>query len=176
MTFEEIKKIFFNYDGSLFAMAREEKEAYEQIKLLNISEKTFESWRQELFLQLWNELKENGKSDLFNRMYNLADYSHNKENLLILAEALHYINYINQNVNALISETVLGRKELKERSGLIFWAYDLGEEEIARKLLNFVKDLLKVEASDNRIKLRLERDLKKCNLISEKINYFDFHI
>ena len=79
-------------------------------------------------------------------------------------------------MNALISETVLGRKELKERSGLIFWAYDLGEEEIARKLLNFVKDLLKVEASDNRIKLRLERDLKKCNLISEKINYFDFHI
>ena len=32
MTFEEIKKIFFNYDGSLFAMAREEKEAYIQIR------------------------------------------------------------------------------------------------------------------------------------------------
>ena len=29
MTFEEVKKAFFRYDGSLFAMAREEKEAYE---------------------------------------------------------------------------------------------------------------------------------------------------
>ena len=37
MTFEEVKKAFFRYDGSLFAMAREEKEAYESYKLLNLS-------------------------------------------------------------------------------------------------------------------------------------------
>lgn len=32
MTFEEIKKVFIKYNGSLFAMAREEKEAYENYK------------------------------------------------------------------------------------------------------------------------------------------------
>ena len=43
MTFEEVKKAFFRYDGSLFAMAREEKEAYESYKLLNIPEEMAEA-------------------------------------------------------------------------------------------------------------------------------------
>ena len=91
MTFEEVKKVFFKYDGSLFAMAREEKEVYENYKLLNISEETVENWRQELFLDLWEQLKETGASDLFNRMYNLSENRHNRENLLILKEALYKV-------------------------------------------------------------------------------------
>ena len=69
MTFEEAKKFFFKYDGSLFAMAREEMVAYENYKLLNISEETLEKWRQELFFNLWEQLKKSGESDLFHRMY-----------------------------------------------------------------------------------------------------------
>ncbi len=92
MTFEEVKKEFFKYVGSLFAMVREEKEAYESYKLLNISADTLEKWRQELFLNLWEQLKVNGASGLFNRMYNLSENKHNRENLLILKEALHKVN------------------------------------------------------------------------------------
>lgn len=171
MTSEEVKKIFFKYDGSLFAMAREEKEVYENYKLLNISEETVEKWRQELFLDLWEELKEKGSSDLFNRMYNLSENKHNRENLLILKEALHEVNYANLKVNACISETVLGRKDLSERNGMIFWAYDLGEQEIAKELLQFVWELVTVQTADEKIKPRLERNIKKCYLISSKINY-----
>lgn len=174
MTFEEVKKVFFKYDGSLFAMAREEKEAYENYKLLNISEETEERWRQELFLNLWEQLKENGSSDLFNRMYNISENIHNRENLLILKEALHKVNYVNPKVNVCISEAVLGRKELSERSGMIFWAYDLGEREIAKELLLFVWELVTVQTSDEKIKSRLKRNVKKCYLISSKINYITF--
>jgi len=157
-------------------MAREEKEAYESYKLLNISEEMLEKWRQELFLNLWEQLKENGSSDLFNRMYNLSESRHNRENLLILKEALHKVNYTDLKVNACISETVLGRKDLSERSGMIFWAYDLGEQEIVKELLQFVCGLLMVQTSDENIKHRLERIIKKYNLICSKINCSTFSI
>lgn len=176
MTFEEIKKVFFKYDGSLFAMAREEKEAYKNYKLLNISEETVPKWRQELFLNLWEQLKENGTSDLFNRMYDLSENRHTRENLLILKKALLKVDYANPKVNVCISEIVLGRKDLSQRSGMVFWAYDLGEQEIAKELLQFVWKLLTIHTSDEKIKPRLERNIKKCYLISSKINYSTFPI
>lgn len=169
MTLSDAKKVFFKYDCSLFAMAREEKEAYENYKLLDISKAIEEEWRMELFLILWEQLKENGSSDLFNRMYNLSEGKHNRENLFTLQEALHKVNYANPKVNACISETVLGRKDLSERSGMIFWAYDLGEIEIAEELLQFVSRLLEVQVSDEKLKSRIERDIKKCHLISSKL-------
>lgn len=174
MTQEEVKEVFFKYNGSLFAMAREEKEVYEDYKLLNISEETVEKWRQELFLNLWQQLKEKGSSDLFNRMYNLSENRHNRENLLILKEALYKVNYANPKVNACISETVLGRKDFSERSGMIFWAYDLGEQEMAKELLQFVWRLVSVQTSDEKINSRLERSIKKCYLIGSIINYSTF--
>lgn len=79
MTFEEIKKVFIKYNGSLFAMAREEKEAYENYKKLNVSEETVEKWRQEIFYDLWGQLEINGSSVLFNKMYSLLESKHNKK-------------------------------------------------------------------------------------------------
>lgn len=174
MTFEDVKKVFFKYDGSLFAMAREEKEAYEGYKLLNISEEMAEEWRQELFFDLWEQLKESGASELFNRMYNLSENRHSRENLLILKEALYKVNYTNPKVNACICEVILGRKDLAERSGMIFWAYDLGEFEIAKELLQFSRGLATVQTSDKNVKSRLDRIIKKSYLISSKINYSTF--
>ncbi|MDE7266944.1 MAG: hypothetical protein K2N89_05715, partial [Lachnospiraceae bacterium] len=116
----------------------------------------------------------NGSSDLFNRMYDISDNKHNRENLLILKEALYKVNYTNPEVNACISETVIGRKVLSARSGMIFWAYDLGEQEIAKELLHFVWGLVSIQTSDEHIKSRLERIKESCYLISSKINYLNF--
>lgn len=170
MTFEDVKKVFFKYDGSLFAMAREEKEAYEGYKRLNISEEMAEEWRQELFFDLWEQLKESGASELFHRMYNLSENKHSRENLLILKEALYKVNYTNPKVNACICEAILGRKDLSERSGMIFWAYDLGEFEMTKELLQFSRGLATVETSDKSVKSRLDRIMKKSYLISSQIN------
>ena len=93
-----------------------------------------------------------------------------------MKEALHKVNYANPKVNVCISETVLGRKDLSERSGMIFWAYDLGEQEMAKELLQFAWELVTVQTSDEKIKLRLESCIKKRYLISSKINYSTFPI
>lgn len=171
MTFKEVKKVFFKYDGSLFAMAREEQEVYENFKMLNISVETVEKWRQEIVLNLWEQLKISGSSDLFNRMYEILDNKHNRENLLILKEALYKVNYKDSEVNACISESVIGRKVLSARSGMIFWAYDLGEHEIAKELLHFAIKLAMVQTSDEHMKSRLERIKENCYLISSALNF-----
>lgn len=171
MTFDEAKKLYINCNCSLFVMAREEKEAYDEYRLLNISRTTEEEWRYELFLSLWEQFKNDRSGNLFNRMYNLLENRHNKKNLLIMEEALYKVNYENPKMNACISETVLGRKALSERSGMVFWAYDLGEQEIAKNLLQFVKKLLTIQIFDEKILDRFEKGMKKCDLIASELNY-----
>ena len=94
-------------------------------------------------------------------MYNLSENRHNRENLLILKESLHKVNYANPKVNVCISETVLGRKDLSERSGMIFGAYDLGEQEMAKELLQFVWELVTVQTSDEKNKVQIGKEHKE---------------
>ena len=103
-------------------------------------------------------------------MDNLSEDKHDRNNLLILKEALYEVDYINLKVRASISETVLGRKVLSERSGMVFWAYDIGEEKIAKELLQFVLNLVTVTTADPKIKSRLEKIVKKCYLISSEVS------
>ena len=63
---------------------------------------------------------------------------------------------------------------MSERSGMIFWAYDLGEFEMAKELLQFSLELATVQTSDKNVKSRLDRIIKKSYLISSKINYSTF--
>lgn len=89
---------------------------------------------------------------------------------MILKEALNKVSYTNPEVNACIVETVLGRKDLSQRSGMIFWAHDLGDQKLAKELLQFVMKLLTVRTSDEKLKSRLDRNIRTCYLISSNIN------
>ena len=102
-------------------------------------------------------------------MYDISENKRSKDDLLILKESLYKVKYANAKVNACISETVLGRKNISERSGMIFWAYDIGEKEIANELLDFVYELVKVKTTDEKIELRLKNSIKKYNAISNEI-------
>ena len=53
MTCEEVKKVFFKYDGSLFAMAMEVLDVFVNYILLYFSEESGEIWRQELLKFVW---------------------------------------------------------------------------------------------------------------------------
>lgn len=169
MTIEEAKKLYFKYDCSLFAMARENKNAYENYKTLKLSNAIEQEWNQELFFILWEQLKETGESVFFNRMHHLTEKFHNRESLIIMKEALNFIKYDNLENKVCISETVIGRKEITVRSGMIFWAYDLGEKELAVELLRFVMNLLNSETSDEEIRSRIERDMKKCVMMDSML-------
>lgn len=165
MTVEEAKKIYMTYECSLFSMAREEKILYDEFNAINLSESTLEQWKQELFISLLEALKENGSSRLFNRLYHLAENMKSNDNFFALKEALDYIKYDNFETKICIAETILGRKDLSVRSGMIFQAYDLGEYEIVRELLNLVGSLLDFQTDDKYLESRCDRVAKKHNLI-----------
>ena len=169
MTIEEAKKLYLKYDCSLFAMAREDRSAYENYKALNISRKIENDWRQDLFNILFSEIKKIGDAALFTRMYYLLENMHNREKLYIMKDSLKYIKYNDLKTKAYVSETVIGRKEIAERSGMIFWAYDIGEKEIAKELLLFVTNLLNSEVGDENITIRIKRDIDTCRMIDSHL-------
>lgn len=168
MTFEEAKKIYQKYDCSLFAMAREEKQHYEDYKKLNIPKLKEEEWRQELVTILTDELKQCGSSNLFSRICNLSENGdrRNIERLYLIKELLNYIEYENLEVNAVISETIMGRKDFSARSGLIFWAYDLGDCKIAKELLIYVMHLLSQQPLEKGLAQRFAKNMEKCRKIN----------
>ena len=171
ITLEEAKEMYLKYDCSRFVMAREDQPFYEEYKNLNIPKEMQEKWRQELFDQLKDQLKIKGSYRLFNRLYNLAENGHrdNKERLLALKEALAFIKYDNLQDNAIISETIIGRKALSKRSGMIFWAYDLGEYEIAKELVLYTMDLLSYQPEEDRLRKIFEEDRIECSLINAEL-------
>ena len=62
--------------------------------------------------------------------------------MLILKEALDKVNYMDPEVNAYVSEAVIGRRDISQRDGMILRAYDSGDKQIAKELLQFVLNLV----------------------------------
>ena len=79
--------------------------------------------------------------------------------LFILKEALDDVAYENLQVRACISEAVIGRKTLSERSGMIFGAYDMGEKDLAKDFLQFILNLLSDCTLAQKMLPRFERSI-----------------
>ena len=160
MTFAEAKKLYFKYDCSLFAMEREEgREVYKDYKLLSIPDIVEEEWREELFIVLWEQFKIERTGSLFNKMAKIAEKKYYKKMLFILKEALDDVAYENLQVRACISEAVIGRKTLSERSGMIFGAYDMGEKDLAKDFLQFILNFLSDCTLAQKMLPRFERSI-----------------
>lgn len=170
MTIDEAKKLYIHYDCSLFAMAREDKKAYEDYKALNLPRTIEEEWSREFFFILYEQLKATGDSAVFNKMYHIADKLHDKESLVNIKEALSFIRFDDIENRLSIAEAVIGRKDITARSGMIFWAYDLGDKELATELMQYVINLLNNKSNDNEINSRVSRDVKKCVMIDTLLN------
>lgn len=171
MTLEDAKKKYLKYDCSLFALAREEPNAYKEYKKLNISITLEEKWRQELFEILFNNLKAGGAYSLFIRLYDLSENGDrkNKKRLYALKEALNYIIFEDLKINICIAETIIGRKSFSERTGLIFWAFDLREKKFAEELLLIVMELLSYQPKDEGLSRRFELNRRKCYLLDSQL-------
>ncbi|MDE6566190.1 MAG: hypothetical protein K2K70_00480 [Lachnospiraceae bacterium] len=171
ITLEEAKEMYLKYDCSSYFMAREDQSFYEEYRKLNIPKEMQEEWRQELFDHLKDQLKSKGSYRLFNRLYDLAEGGSrsNRERLVALKEALAFVKYDNLRDNAIISEAIIGRKVLSARSGMIFWAYDLGEYKIAKELVLYTMDLLSYQPEEDRLRKRFEEDRIECSLINAEL-------
>ncbi len=171
LTLKDAKKIYLKYDCSLFALAREEPDLYNEYKRLNVSGIIEEKWKQELFIVLTDMLKRNGSVNLFNRIYDLSENGNrcDKERLLALKELLAFIKYDNLKINASVSEAIIGRKAVAERSGMIFWAYDLGDRKTAKELVLYTMNLLSYQPMEDGLKRRFEQNRAKCCLINSEL-------
>lgn len=66
-----------------------------------------------------------------------------------------------------IAETIMGRKILSERSGMIFWAYDMGLKEDAVMLIRKVLSLIHIDSVEEKYMARAERDCETIKSIIE---------
>ena len=167
MTIDEIKSIYFQYDCSLFAMAREDQIAFEQYRALKLPKKIEAEWKKELLTTLFEQLKEIGDIAIFMRIDNIMENFTNKESLIIMKNALNYIRFDNLKQKLCVAESLIGRSDITERSGMIFGAYDLGEKELAAEFMRSTIELLNNEANDDELKYRSESDMDDCIIIDK---------
>lgn len=134
MTKQEAKELYLNSDCSYFTMCTKYYAKSQE-----------REWKNEKIQMLCTEMKTNGDDQLFRRLYEIAVDFRDYEKLRQLLDALRELKQPltpKQRIN--ISEIILGRKVLKARSGLIYWAYDIGQRGIAILLMDCVLSLIHI--------------------------------
>ena len=165
MTIEEAKKVYKKYNCSLFAMAREDKKSYDLYKELNIKKNIEMKWKGEVIEELVFLLKETGESRIFNQLYDLTECFHDKEKLKVMIDSIEDIKVDSAECSLCIAETIIGRKMLTIRSGMIFWAYDVGAKKEALELIDKAKTFINTKTSSVELKERARRDMETIDKI-----------
>lgn len=177
MSLEEAKYFFRSMKCSKFMMAREDLSKYEMYKALNISANTEMQWREEEFYRYYKTLNDNEQREkvwvIYNRMYDLLESTKNIDHMhkmhMIIKSLILDLSDIEK---IIIAETINGRKQRNQRSGLVYLSFDLGEKELAK---NFVEDslnLLDISANDEdeEVKKRIEEAKILCNEINDELD------
>ena len=165
MTLEEAKKIYKKNNCSLFVMAREDVDNYVLYEKLNIDGSIEQKWRMEVIEELVNLLEENGDGRIFNRLYDLSAGFHDKERLELMIKLIDKVRIEDVKTSLCIAETIMGRKVLSARSGMIFWAYDIGLTDEAVKLIQKVLSLINIQTDNEEDMTRVSGDRKKIKEI-----------
>ena len=165
MTIEEAKKIYKKNNCSLFVMAREDADNYTLYKKLNIDSTIEKKWRKELIEDLVNLLEEKGDSRIYNQLYDLSIAFHDKERLELMMKLIDKVSVKDVKTSLCIAETIMGRKRLSARSGMIFWAYDIGLRNEAVTLIRKALSLMNVQTDNEEDEVRVSRDQKKIREI-----------
>ena len=165
MTLEEAKIVYKKNNCSLFVMAREDMDNYAIYKKLNINSALERKWELELIEELVKVLEENGDSRIFNRIYDLAVSFHDKERLSLMINLIDKVRVEDATTSLCIAETIMGRKLISIRSGMIFWAYDLGLKGETIMLIRKVLSLIEIKSDDKEDEARVIRDQEKIREI-----------
>lgn len=173
MTIEEARNIYKKNNCSLFVMAREDFDSYTLYKRLNIDKAVEQKWRKEMIADLADQLKENGDSKIFNQLYDLSVSFFDEERLNLMMQSIDKIEIRDVATSLCIAETIMGRKALSVRSGMIFWAYDIGAKESAITLVKKVLTFTNIRTNDLEVEERARRDREK---IKEIVNVLGLDI
>jgi len=165
MTLEEAKIVYKKNNCSLFVMAREDMENYTLYKKLNIDNALEQKWEIEVIDDLVKRIEESGDSRIFNRLYDLSVGFHDKERLFLMIKLIDKVRVEDATTSLCIAETIMGRKLMSMRSGMIFWAYDLGLKAETIMLIRKVLSLIDIQSDDKVDETRVIRDQKKIREI-----------
>lgn len=165
----DIKKIFIQYNCSAFAVAREDMVAYEEYKKIYNHDELLKEWRRELFESYVDELKREGSIDIFLKVYDLVDGAFNGHIMQIFRSIVHDVKVRDGKEAVILAETIIGRKDISERSGLIFGAYDLGDIELAEEFVRFTEQLLNIECVNKNVHNRINRAKTKVLLVKKAL-------
>lgn len=165
---EIAKSEFLKYGCSMFAMARESDFYHEgSFDKLNIPEATLYQWSREKLDELFKEIIETGSVSLFAQLGEILENYCSKENLLLAEKAMANVRIKDSQSAAILAETLLGRRTIKVRDGLILKAYDLGERDFAHSFLVKAKEILSQTSPDEMERSRIGRDRDRCKEIEK---------
>ena len=164
---EDAKSYFHSMGCSHFHMCREYPKRYNEYKTLNVSSEQELEWRKESLDQMASRLEEIEPKELWathSSMENLVQELKTRNSLERIYEATKQIEKrLPPKGKLLVAETIIGRQNIEQRSGLIFLSSKLGEEAITVDLSKIAIRLLE-EAED-----RLSSDIERCRRASSRI-------
>ena len=168
MTTDDARELYLKSDCSYFIMCTYYYSGYMQYRQFD-PPKTLESlWKNEKLRMLQKEMQKTGDYRLFARLYDIDVTFREYSKLLIMMDALKQMKEplaIPQRMD--IVELIVGKKNLKARGGLIYWAYDVGQKSFAIILMDQVLKYLEVGTITD---MDLDKRVQKGKWICKKLN------
>lgn len=167
MTELEAKEIYLNSDCSYFVMCTNHYSSYIQYRRLELPRAQEEIWKNERIQMLYLEICKTGNFRLFNRMYEIAVDFHDYNNLVILIDAFRHIRQPMRSQDCIsVAETIIGKRNTKARSGLVYWAYDNGQKGLAIYLMDQALELIYQPGEKG---IEMERRIRKARRTCKRI-------
>ena len=168
-TLIDAEKAFKAYGCTHFHMSRDEPELYSKYRNLNISKECEWQWTKESFVELCKQQSNNlsPDKDLWwqnSRATELAEYLHNKEILSTLYESsLKILDRVPPKDAIMCAESILDRREVSAKRGVIFLSLKFGEVNLANQFLELAVNFLK--KYDNSDQKRKEGAVQRAKVI-----------
>lgn len=168
MTTNEAKELYLASDCSYFKMCTSHYSSYLQYRQLGLPKEQEDKWKNEKLKLLQIEIQRTGDYRIFNRLYNIAVEFRDYKKLRLLLDAYKRIKHplmIRERIS--VAETILGKRSSQARSGLIYWAYDIGQKGIAILLMDQALRYLEYPyGSDIELGKRIQKGKRLCKKLN----------
>ena len=168
MTTDEAKELYLKSNCSYFIMCTYHYSSYMEYRQLGLPKEQEDLWKNEKLRMLKVQMQKTGDYKIFGRLYDIAVTFRDYPRLFMMWDAFNQIAQplaIHQRIH--VAETVLGKRFLKVRSGLIYWAYDIGQKGVAILLMDQVLKYLNIGETEDP---ELSRRVQKGKWICRKLN------
>ncbi len=173
MTIPEAKIIYQKYNCSTFRICTQNYPVYMEYHRLEIAKWQEEQWKNEKIQEMYGELIQSGKVETFLELYEIAAEFHNTEKLSVLYRSLKQLAVPQKPQKKVdLAETILGKRNRRVRSGMIYWAYDLHCRKLTGALFLYVQNCLgEIRTWDVYIARRIQRAKHLYITMKQELGY-----